>query len=193
MGRPRTFDPDRAIDKAMGVFWRRGYRGTSIQDLVDATGLKRGSLYAAFGSKAGLFAAVMDRYMATTNVRRILDEGDDRPVRDVIADVFAALVEAGAGDRTRRGCLLTNTAVELTPHDRTVAARIDDNLRALEDTLCRRLAAAQARGELPAGRRPRALARFLVSSMQGLRVMSKVRPERRVLQDIAEGALACLE
>lgn len=193
MARPREFDIDEALAQAIDVFWRQGYEATSVQDLVDATGLKRGSLYAAFGSKAGLFAAAMERYMEGTPVRRILENAGERPVRQVLRELFDELVAHGAGDRSRRGCLITNTAIELSPHNPEVAAKIADNLHDLEDRLADLLARGQERGEIDSARDPRALARYLVSSIQGLRVMSKIVPERRALEDIAETTLANLD
>ncbi len=192
MARPREFDPDQAIDKAIEVFWRQGYKATSVQDLVEATGVQRGSLYAAFGSKAGMFDAAMDRYMAKYSAPRLL-ENEDRPIREALAELLRALVETAVTDKSRRGCFVTNTAVELTPHDRAVAKKVASNLGDLEDVLTRRLADAQARGEVRSDREPRALARFLVGSVQGLRVMSKVTPDRERLRDIADIVLASLD
>lgn len=192
MARPREFDPERAVDKAIEVFWQRGYKATSVQDLVEATGIQRGSLYAAFGSKAGLFDAAMDRYMAEYSAPRQL-ENEDRPIREALADLLAALIESAATDKSRRGCFVTNTAVELTPHDAAVARKIAGNLGNLEDVLTRRLTDAQSRGEVRTDREPRAMARFLVGSVQGLRVMSKVTPDRERLQDMADIVLASLD
>ncbi len=193
MARPREFEPEEAVARATEVFWRKGYRATSVQDLVRATGLNRGSIYAAFGSKAGLFAAVMDRYIAGASTQRLLGADDGMPVKILLRDLFDELVEMGATDRERRGCLITNTAIELTSHDREVAGRISANLRDLEEALCRRLERAQESGEITRERDARALARFLVGSMQGLRVMSKVTSERDVLRDIADVALSSLD
>ncbi len=192
MARPREFDPDQAIDKAIEIFWRQGYKATSVQNLVEATGVQRGSLYAAFGSKAGLFDAAMDRYMAEYSAPRML-ENEDRPIREALAELLRALVDSAVTDQSRRGCFVTNTAVELTSHDSAVATKVADNLGDLEDVLTRRLADAQANGEVRSDREPRALARFLVGSVQGLRVMSKVTPDRERLQDIADIVLASLD
>lgn len=190
MARPCEFDRNEVIDQAIELFWRKGYRATSIQDLVEATGVNRGSLYATFGDKAGLFGAAVDRYMAGSDVQRQFAANTERPIGEVLSEVFGALVEAGACDGDRRGCLVTNTAVELMPHDQHVADKIARNLDGLENILCRRLGAAQRHGEIAPGKNPRALARFVVSSIQGIRVMSKVAPKRRVLQDIADEVLA---
>lgn len=192
MARPREFDPDQVIDKAIEVFWRRGYKATSVRELVEATGVQRGSLYAAFGSKAGLFDAAMDRYMAEYSAPRML-ENEDRPIREALADLLYGLADSAATDKSRRGCFITNTAVELTPHNRAVARKVADNLGNLEDVLARRLADAQARGEVGTDKDPRALARFLVGAVQGLRVMSKVTPDRERLRDITDIILASLD
>ncbi len=192
MARPREFDTDQAIDKAIEIFWQRGYKATSVQDLVEATGIQRGSLYAAFGSKAGLFDAAMDRYMAEYSAPRIL-ENEDRPIREALAELLYGLVDSAATDKSRRGCFVTNTAVELTPHDNAVALKVADNLLDLEDVLARRLADAQALGEVRADKDPRVLARFLVAAVQGLRVMSKVSPDRERLRDITDIILASLD
>ncbi|MDJ0951316.1 MAG: TetR/AcrR family transcriptional regulator [Alphaproteobacteria bacterium] len=193
MARPREFDRDQVVDHAIELFWRKGYTAASIQDLVAATGLNRGSLYATFGDKAGLFAAAVDRYMAAGNVQRLFDSADERPFVAVLRDVLQGLVDAGAADPHRKGCLLTNTVVELGPHDRAVAESLAGHLAELEASLARRIRAAQKAGELSSDRPPRALARFVVSSIQGLRVMSKLRPERRYLEDIAGEVLARFE
>lgn len=190
MARPCEFDRNDVIDQAIELFWRKGYRATSIQDLVEATGVNRGSLYATFGDKAGLFGVAVDRYMAGSDIQRQFAADSDRPIGDVLSEVFGALVDAGARDGDRRGCLVTNTAVELMPHDQRVADKIARNLDGLENTLYRRLSTAQKHGEIASGKSPRALARFVVSSIQGIRVMSKVAPKRRVLQDIADEVLA---
>src|ERR1700749_4846164 len=109
-GRPRSFDVDAAIERAMGVFWSRGYHATALPDLLHATRLSRGSLYAAFGDKHGLFLRALDRYIADA-LTRIDAELDPR--RGPVAGLRAWL--AGYVDRTRRangrrGCLLVATA-----------------------------------------------------------------------------------
>ena len=192
MARPREFDPEKTIGTAVELFWKQGYKATSVQDLVDATGVRRGSLYAAFGSKAGLFSAAMDRYMAEHSAVRVL-ENEDKPIRAVLEDLLAHLVDAAVADGDRCGCFVTNTAVELSPHDRAVARKIAGNLGELEKVLTRRLGAAQRRGEIRTDKDPRTLARFLVGVMQGIRVMSKVSPDRAHLEDITEMALAGLD
>lgn len=192
MARPREFDAERVLDDAIDVFWRKGYYATSMADLVDATGLHRGSLYAAFGSKAELYERAVDRYISAVKLRRALANGHDRSISVLLREVFEDIVEAAVADRERRGCLMTNTAVELAAHQPRVAGRVGAAVADLEELLADRLEEAQAAGEIGRDQSPRALARFVLGTIQGLRVMAKLRPDREALWDVAGVALACL-
>jgi len=112
MALPKAFDRDDVLDKATQVFWLKGYEATSIQDLVEATGINRGSLYNTFTDKAGLFGAVLGRYTDRSSARALVANAEAGPPRATIEAFFADLVDIGAADPERRGCLLTNTAVE---------------------------------------------------------------------------------
>ncbi len=190
MARPREFDLDDVLDTAMDVFWRKGYHATSMADLVEATGLHRGSLYAAFGSKAEFYDRAVDRYMSAVTLRRAVAHGRDKPVGAFLREVFDDIIEAAVTDDTRRGCLMTNTAVELAAHQPQIADRVLSTVAELEDLLASRFELAQATGEIARDQSPRALARFVLSTIQGLRVMAKLRPDRKALQDVASVALA---
>ena len=115
MARPREFDQNDVLDKVVGVFWSRGFEATSIQDLEEATGLKRGSLYNAFGDKATLFHEAFDHYMQQSAVRRVLNNGSNGSARDTIDAILDAVVEEGS--KSKKGCLLTNTITELAGRD----------------------------------------------------------------------------
>lgn len=192
MARSREFDTDAALARAMDVFWCHGYEGTSIADLVAATGVQRGSLYLAFGSKEGLYHAVLDRYreQLSTPMLEALAGGAD--VVALVREMLLGLVEQALADPHRRGCLMVNAAVERLPHDPQVARRVRDTVSAMEDALTTALAEAQRRGSLGGDKDPRALARFLVLNVQGLRVMGAVDPDRTALTDAVEVALGCL-
>ncbi|MGW0665189.1 TetR/AcrR family transcriptional regulator [Streptodolium elevatio] len=173
MARTREFDTEAAIDAATAVFWHQGYAATSIQDLVDATGLGRGSLYAAFGSKDGLYKAALTQYArrtATDNTRRL-----DRPapVREILRDLLLDTIESTARDPRRRGCLITNTAVERTPHDPMAARVVTDALDGLTACVADVLRRGRERGELPPDTDTAALADLVVTTVQGLRVRAK--------------------
>ena len=193
MARPREFDADAALDRAMEMFWSKGYEATSLDDLCDATGLSRSSLYATFGSKRNLLLRSVDRYVEqrTPNIATVLAQ--PLPVRDVFAALarhFIDQIVAGSG---RRGCFLGNCAAELPRSDRAALARVREGLKSTEATFRSALARAQAHGELAPGADVDALARFLVAGFQGLRLVGKVNPDRTVLEDIATTMLRCLE
>jgi TetR/AcrR family transcriptional repressor of nem operon len=121
-GRPREFDTDEAIESAMGVFWSSGYHSTSLPELLEATNLSRGSLYAAFGDKHGLFLRALDRYIADSLTR--LDAELD-PRKDPLEGVRACLaryVKRTSGAGGKRGCLVVATSMELGSHDAEVVA-----------------------------------------------------------------------
>ncbi len=193
MARPREFDHDRVVDRAVEVFWRKGFEATSIRDLVEATGLNRGSLYNTFGDKAGLFEAALERYMAGATPQHVVAAAETGPPRQVIEEFFARLVEFGASDTDRRGCLMTNTAAEMAARDKDVAARVAAAFQGLEDALFRLIQRGQETGEIAPWRDPRALARFLVAAAQGLRITAKVNRNGAALENIAEIALASLD
>ncbi len=193
MPREKGFDPERALDRAMGAFWTKGYGATSVEELVAHMGIQRGSLYATFGDKRSLFLSALDRYQRV--VTRELFEALEAPGSglEAIRRFFRLRVE-GSLDRSRPpGCLVTNSAVELSRRDRGAAARIGGSLAKLEAAFLRALERARAGGELAAGQDLRALARFLTSSAQGLSVMAKTFPDRAVLDDVVEVVLGALE
>lgn len=193
MARPREFDHDDVLDKAVEVFWAKGYEATSVQDLVDATGLHRGSIYAAFGSKQQLFIHVLDRY-ADVVVRKLLDILEaDTSGKSAIRHFFAAIVEHIVNGGSLRGCLVTNSAVERALSDSDTAEKVGACLTRFESGFYCTLLQAQTAGEVNNARDIRALARFLTSSLQGLLVIGKVQTERKMLEDIVQVTLSVLD
>ena len=192
MPRQRAFDRETVLDGAMTAFWTKGYTATSIEDLVTQMGIQRGSLYATFGDKRSLFFSALTRYQHV--VTRELFAALEGPGSGLagIRRFFRLRVEGSLDRRRPPGCLVTNSAVELSPRDRGAAARVGGSLATLEAAFLRALERAHAHGELAATRDLQALARFLTSSAQGLSVMAKARPERAVLEDVVEIILAAL-
>ncbi|GAA1267039.1 TetR family transcriptional regulator [Planotetraspora silvatica] len=193
MARVREFDTEAALEAAMSAFRRKGYEGTSVQDLVDATGIGRGSLYAAFGSKEGLYLAVMDRYREQYAVPLIelLDSG--APARELIRSVLLGVVDEIVRDGTRQSCLIVSATTERLPHDPEVAGRVRATTSSLENALTEVIAKGRASGRLTSTRAPGDLARFLLTTIHGLRVMGAINTDRGTLTNIAEVALGCLD
>ncbi|MFI8931022.1 TetR/AcrR family transcriptional regulator [Streptomyces sp. NPDC053474] len=194
MARTKEFDPDVALRSALDLFWSRGYEATSMADLVTHLGIGRASIYATFGNKHELYLKALDRY-AEAREPELLDElsrpGPALPGVRSLVRRFAA--EATADGRRRTGCFITNTAAELAPHDEAADRRVERNWEGLETLLRSALLRAQAQGELPDDRDPRALARMLLVLLQGIRVVGKVSGGRERVRDAAEQALALLD
>jgi TetR/AcrR family transcriptional regulator, transcriptional repressor for nem operon len=193
VARPREFDADAALDRAMNVFWSKGYEATSLDDLCEATGLSRSSLYATFGSKRNLLLRTVDRYTErrTPNLAAVLAR--PLPIRDAVSallDEFIDDIVAGPG---RRGCFLGNCAAELPRHDRGALARVRQGLARTEAMFREAFARAQQRGELASSADLDRLARFFTAAFQGLRLIGKANPDRAVLEDIARTILRCLD
>jgi len=193
MARPREFDRNEVLEKAMQVFWSRGYEATSLTDLTRSMGLSKSSLYDTFGSKHGLFLEAIDFYRenVSSQIRSII--GIDAPARQVIANVLGRAVDRILDPVGKRGCLLNNTAVELGPNDTEAAARCSAGLAAVEDTFHRLLKRAQAEGQIASDKDVRALARFFTSTINGIMVMGKADPDRARLEDIARTAMEVLD
>ncbi len=183
--RTKDFEPDDVADAAMHVFWRRGYAATSVQDLVDGTGLGRGSLYNAFGSKQGLYEAALRRYhdLTAANLELLARPGT---VRERIGRLLDFIADDELREASRRGCLVANASLEMAGQDAAVAELVRRNFQRLEKALEKILTDAQASGEVDAGKSPRALARFIVTTIQGLRVVSRGNSPRERRQWLAE-------
>jgi TetR/AcrR family transcriptional repressor of nem operon len=194
VARTKEFDPEAALQSALELFWRRGFEATSMSDLVEHLGVGRASIYATFGSKHELYLKALDRYERaglTRIVRELSQPGPALPAVRAVVRRYAA--EATAEDLRLRGCMVTNTATELAPHDPAAARRVARNWDQLETVLHTALVRAQAQGELPAGRDPLTLARMLLVLLQGLRVTGKASSDPARVRDAAEQALALLD
>jgi TetR/AcrR family transcriptional repressor of nem operon len=192
MARPKEFERDVVLDRAMRVFWSRGYEATSIQHLVARMGVQRGSLYDTFGDKRTLFFAAIDHYDRVVTAKLLATLDDPRSGKDAIRRFFRLKIQFAKEPGRPRGCLVTNSAAELSSRDRGTATRVGTALTKIEVAFHRAVVRAQKAGEIDPTRNPRALARFLTSSAQGLSVMAKTSPDRAVLQDIVKVILAAL-
>lgn len=190
MARPRSFDEDAALDAATGLFWRNGYAATSVRELGAAMGLGLPSLYNAFGDKHGLFTRSLDRYLdgsMRARIRRL--DGASAP-RAAIATFLEEIVARSLADP--RGCFLVNAALEVAPHDAKVRATIAGRLDELEGFFLRMVCAGQADGSIAGARPAEDLARLLLTTVMGLRVLARLRPEAEMLRGASRQALAAL-
>lgn len=192
VARPKEFDEDVALQRAMELFWERGYQGTSMSDLTAHLGVGRASFYATFGSKHELFLKALDSYIQARVSSFSIILSQPGPVLPAIRTVLELFVKR-AGNRDRRGCLVVNTAAELLPSDAETARHVQASWTALETGLASALTRARAQGELSHEKDPRALASFLVVLIQGLLVVGKGDPNLERLRHASEQALSILD
>jgi TetR/AcrR family transcriptional regulator, transcriptional repressor for nem operon len=192
MARPRQFDPDVAVGRAMDLFWRKGYGATSPQDLVDELGMGKGSLYAAFGSKRELFALALDRYREEQGDTLTEVINQPGPVLQRLRSALQLIVDANALDPDRRGCLAVNTAAELAGVD----ADATDDVRRMFDRnevlLHVVIAAGQHSGEVRSDIPASGLAAHLLATGVGLQLLVKMARDPRALSNIVDAAIATL-
>jgi len=193
--RTKEFETDEIADAAMQVFWRRGYAATSVQDLVDGTGLSRSSLYSTFQNKQGLYQKALQRYEILTTLNNVkLLSGSGSP-KALIRQLLINVVEDELNDSEHKGCLVANACLELAGHDEDVAQFVVSNLQKIQHALESLLIKAQQSGEISSTQNPRALASFFVNTIQGLRVLGKGSPleqRKQCLMDVVEVALNVL-
>jgi len=192
MARPREFQRDDVLDKAMQVFWTQGYEATSLNDLTRAMGLSKSSFYDSFGSKHALFLATLDFYRerVTAQVGSVADL--EAPARQVLTSILRRAVDRIVETEGRRGCFLNNTAVERGPFDPEAMARCRAGMTVMEDSFYRLVARSQEEGQVSRLLDPRATARYLTAMVNGIMVVGKANPDRKMLDDIVAVALEAL-
>lgn len=174
MPRPREFNEDEVIDAALQLFWDRGYHETTVSQLTDATRLQKGSLYGAFADKHSLFLRALERYahMKQQELSR-LQAASSSPL-STLRSFLREFARDCAGRRGERGCLISNTVLELLPDDTEVGVRIRQNFAEMEAAIAELVARAQEAGELRSELHPQEAARLILTVIQGLRVLGKV-------------------
>jgi TetR/AcrR family transcriptional repressor of nem operon len=190
--RPRSFDEEQVIDRAMELFWTRGYEATSVCDLTAELGVHPGSLYRTFGDKHALFLRALARYrdsQARALAPALLAGG---PVLPRIRAALVGFIELAAEQEKPRGCLAANTVGELLPGDKEAASGVADVLSDVEDGFLQGLCAAARQGEIPGTVDLPGWAAALTMLVQGLQVVAKTDPDPRRLVRGVDAALLAL-
>ncbi len=192
-GRPREFDEEAVLAAVAQAFWERGYHATSIDDLCQATGLLRGSLYGAFRNKEGMLLAALGHY-SEGRIKRLEDslKADQPPSRDVLREALLYYARTPTDLNRARACFLTNTALEMVPKDREVAQLIERIFRRMACLLAASFVRAQATGLFHSRLDVRAVGNFLLCLTQGQRIVGKVSSEEELTQ-VVDLALRALE
>ena len=188
MARPKEFDPERALAKAMNLFWRLGYENTSLEAIMKETGIARQSLYDTFGDKRALYLKAMAHYRDQSNaqMQKMLNETPS------VKDGFARLLYGLAGETRKqheRGCLLLSANLQRDPKDVVITDLLRDNQARVEAIFVQALARAQKQAELSRNDDPAALAHFFVVTIQGMRAMARLKSDKKALEQVARVAL----
>jgi TetR/AcrR family transcriptional regulator, transcriptional repressor for nem operon len=188
MGRPKEFNTTDVVDRAMLLFWKKGYEASSIEDLTEATGIKRGSLYGAFRDKEGLFLAALQRYSETLVNSMIMDLNDPDP-RRAIEGLFETILQRTNRPGLPPGCLITNTLLECRRGQDRITRAIGHSLGQLELAIYAVLCRAKSEGSLATTSDPKVLAHFFFGVVQSLNVMSNPAMSPEVRKNTVKVAL----
>ncbi|GAB5558810.1 MAG: TetR/AcrR family transcriptional regulator [Synoicihabitans sp.] len=191
MARPPQFDRTEVLEKATQLFWERGYRGVSISDLVKATGLLPGSIYAGFGNKEGLFVACLQHYGARASDMLNAFESAGSPL-GVVRTFFVEMSHAAADEDDRRGCFLVNASLECDASETAIKTQVRHCMDRTETWLQTHLEAAKANGELRQETDVAQLAGCLVGAIFGIRVMSRAQETSAKIESIASATFESL-
>lgn len=169
----KSFDTDEILDRATAVFWAKGYEATSMSDLLKATGINKGSLYNAFGSKKALFTQAFLKYdreqrQATLSQLKAMND----PVA-AINTLFDALIEQSLADKEKKGCLLVNTALDLPNQDEDIAKAVKAGMKNFEAFFVDQIKLGKKSGAIPAHVDPKKAAKGLLTLVTGLRVLAR--------------------
>ncbi|MEM7129465.1 MAG: TetR/AcrR family transcriptional regulator [Chloroflexota bacterium] len=193
MARQKEFDREAVLERAMRLFWRKGYEATSISDLVNQMGINRGSIYDTFGDKQSLYYAALDYYQQTTGSNLLNPIAELSSPLAAIRLIFANLVDEAICDDSRDGCFAVNAAMELAAHNHQIAKRSKDAIDGMTAGFQGGLERAIELGELDSERDTLGLAQFLVNGVLGIRTMAKMNPDRSALNDIVATTLSVLK
>ena len=191
-GRPRAFDAEEVLGKALDVFWTQGFEATSLDDLSAATGLARPSLYAAFGNKEDLYVQAMALISERMTERFKASFFPERPLKEGLISFYRAAIDLYVSGPKQRGCLVICTAISAAPDHENIRAKLNEVLKTLDAGFQSVMKRAQARGELPAKADPATFALLASATLQSLAIRARAGECRQQLEDLAGNAVETL-
>lgn len=192
-GRPLEFDPHLALQKAMEVFWCRGYEATSLQDLLAAMNISKSSFYQAFGSKHELFERCLQAFRERQVGRMTAALERSSSGKTFLRTMLLSAAREATASEQPKGCLIMNTATEFSGRDTVIAGLVDEGTRQFSGVFQKAIERAQADGEIAAEKNAEVLARYVVSTISGLKTMAKAGMPAPAIEDVAEVALSALD
>lgn len=192
MARTKDFDEDEVLEKAMNLFWLKGYNGTSMQDLVDGLGISRSSLYDTYVDKHTLFLRSLDHYkMGTAEKMGKMIQGIPS-AKEKIRRMLEYIISELVSDKEHKGCFLVNAGVEMASQDKEVNTMLCENDRQVEGYFFDIIKQGQESGEIINKQDARVLAQFILNNVKGVRVTARSTADRRVFNDIINLTLSVL-
>jgi TetR/AcrR family transcriptional repressor of nem operon len=193
MARPKAFDQDKALQKAMHIFWDKGYDGTSMSDLTAAMGLSRSSLYETFGDKQDLFHAALEHYIRVMDLKRARLFAKAGSAQQGLRDYFRGAVDFVLSEDHPVGCFYTNTAIAHEQLDKRVQGLIKQGMDKQEEDFYRLLADGKKNHTLGPDKESRSLAKFFVGLIRGIGVVARIHQDRKTLDEIMQVGLKVLD
>jgi len=193
MARTKEFNEDQALDKAIEIFWYKGYNGTSAQDLVTHLGLSRSSLYDTFGDKQKLFAQSLQRYQknAQNQIMELFEKSEN--IKETLRDIFKQAVLESLEDRITKGCFMVNSSIELAMHDEEIAKIVKNNSQIMQEVFTKAVQKGQDLGQISRVNNARVLARFIFNNYSGIRVLARAgERDKQVYDDILKAMFSIL-
>ncbi len=186
MGRPIKYNFERVLDSATNIFWRQGYEATSLNNLLEKTGLSKSSLYQIFGSKRKLFLRCLEYYQ-NKSVSELLERMNGASSgKQFIEDTLTRVVDEVVETTRPQGCLVVNTAIEFAQHDADVASSISCGLQKYQQIFYQAILRGQKDGSIRSDLDASVMANYLVTNMSGLRTMVKAGTDITVLKSMIE-------
>lgn len=193
MARTKDFDEHEVLNKAIALFWHKGYNGTSMQDLVDGLGISRSSLYDTYGDKHTLYIKALESYQSDASAKVCAIVSGGGPAKQTLKKMLQLITGELLDDQNHKGCFMVNAEVEVAPHDKEVSMLVCQNDQQVEDAFYHVIKKGQESGEIGARQDARALARFTFNTVKGLRVTAKSTTDKAVFDDIINLAIAALD
>jgi TetR/AcrR family transcriptional repressor of nem operon len=190
MARTKDFDENEVLNKAVELFWHKGYNGTSMQDLVDGLGISRSSLYDTYGDKHTLFIKALESYQCANSAKICSIVNNTGSAKEAIKKLLEFISGELLNDREHKGCFMVNAEVEIAPHDQEVSRIICKNDQQVEDAFYLVIKKGQESGEISNLQDARALARFTFNTVKGIRVTAKSTTDKAVFDDIIKLTMA---
>lgn len=193
MARKKDFDEDELLGKAAELFWRKGYNGTSAQDLVDCLNINRSSLYNTYTDKRTLFKKSLSLYQTQQTGAMLSMLAKTTDPEATIKQIFDGLIKESVEDQLLKGCFMVNTAVELAGQDKEIGDMVNNNNLSVEDALTQVISKGQEQGHFGTQKSARTLARFIFANITGIKVAARTGADEQTLRDIAEVATSSLK